>query len=278
MAVARLDTPSMPAIRSGTIWAEPYLIDNPGHQNSLGWQDARKIGQCFIIGRRGSMGGVKVFDRFPLTEAGWNAAWAALSALDTPAASSLSEVLQKRAAAHSAQLAEKERQEEMYQLLARAEKVSVFRALGVQVIAGDDHVYTIGTGFSVNQTNTSRMLGPLSGAEAMVTDGSQAWRPGRAMFLPIAMAGLATKTKADAAIVFPDGTVHTVPLDGNAAVREAQLQIVQFNALAGPPAPAAVESKGDYVARLRALQEVRDAGLISDEEYQTKRTEIINSI
>ena len=70
----------------------------------------------------------------------------------------------------------------------------------------------------------------------MVTDGAQAWSPGRAMFLPIGLAGLATKTKAHAAIVFPDGTVHTAALDNNNAVRQAQLQVVRFNALAGPRA------------------------------------------
>lgn len=280
MAVARVDTPARPAIGAGTMWAEAYLIDNPGHQNSLGWQNARKIGRCFVLGRRGSMGGVKVVDRFPLTEDGWTAAWAALCELDAQAASSLSEVLQRRAAAHGARLAEKERQEQMYQLLSRQETVSLFPALGVQVIADDDRVYTIGVSNPAAQTDTSRLLGALSGAQAMVTDGSQAWSPGRAMFMPIGLAGLATKTKADAAIVFTDGTVHTSPLDGNAAVRYAQLQVVQFNALAGAgaAAPVAVESPGDHVARLRALQQVRDCGLISDEEYQNKRAEIMSSI
>jgi hypothetical protein len=53
------------------------------------------------------------------------------------------------------------------------------------------------------------------------------------MFLPISLTGMATKTKARAAIVFSEGTVHTIGLDGNSAVRDAQLQAVKFNALAG---------------------------------------------
>ena len=113
----------------------------------------------------------------------------------------------------------------------------------------------------------------------MVTDGSQAWSPGRAMFLPISFAGLATKTKADAAVVFPDGTVHTAPLDGNYAVREAQKQVVQFNALAGAAAvPASTETAIDPAVRLRKLRELLDAGLVDQEEYEAKRVEIINSI
>ena len=98
------------------------------------------------------------------------------------------------------------------------------------------------------------------------------------MFLPIGLAGLATKTKADAAVVFPDGTVHTVALDGNNAVREAQKQVVQFNALAGAAAPTATETGSDPAVRLRKLQELRDAGLLTQEEYETKRAEVINSI
>jgi hypothetical protein len=94
-------------------------------------------------------------------------------------------------------------------------------------------VYTIGKHdeWTKVKMNNSRLLGPLGGAEAMVTDGSQTWSPGRAMFLPVALAGLATKTVADAAVVFPDGVVHTYALNGNFEVREAQKQVLQFNAL-----------------------------------------------
>jgi hypothetical protein len=101
------------------------------------------------------------------------------------------------------------------------------------------------------------------------------------MFLPIGLAGLATKTKADAAVVFPDGTVHMSPLDGNFAVREAQKQVVRFNAMAGaaaPTAPAPPDTGSDPAVRLRKLQELLDAGLLTQDEYETKRAEIINAI
>jgi hypothetical protein len=148
----------------------------------------------------------------------------------------------------------------------------------VQILTGDDKVYTIGNHQPWSSTNNSRLLGPVAGAEAMVTDGAQAWSPGRAMFLPIGLAGLATKTTADAAVVFPDGIVHTRALNSNAEVREAQKQAVQFNALASAPAPAAAETEDDHIARLRKLQELWEAGLLSQEEYETKRRQIIESI
>ena len=56
-------------------------------------------------------------------------------------------------------------------------------------------------------------LGALAGAEARLTDGSQAWSPGRAMFLPVGLAGLATKTKAAAFVIFADGKYHEAALE-----------------------------------------------------------------
>jgi hypothetical protein len=182
-------------------------------------------------------------------------------------------------AAEAARKAEMERRAQLYEAVANAGGATVFSLLGVQVLVGDSKVYTIGFHSDRTKTNTSQFLGPLVGAQAMVTDGSQAWSPGRAMFLPISFAGLATKTKADAAVVFPDGTVHTVPLDGNYAVREAQKQVVQFNALAGGSVPStATETAFEPAVRLRKLQELLDSGLVTKEEYEAKRAQIINSI
>jgi len=276
---ARVDAPAMPAVTPGTLWrGSPYLIGSSGQRYNLGWQDARKDGPCFVVARATVMDSIKVLDRFPLTEDGWARAWAALVKLDGGAAQAVARKIQERLAAHATQMAEKERRAQLYETFVSAGPVTTYRALGVQVLAGVGRVYTIGSHDAVTKTNTSRLLGSLAGTEAMVTDGSQAWSPGRAMFLPIGLAGLATKTKADAAVVFPDGTVHTVALDGNNVVREAQKQVVQFNALAGASAPTATETGSDPAGKLRKLQELRDAGLLSQEEYATKRAEVIKSI
>jgi hypothetical protein len=166
----------------------------------------------------------------------------------------------------------------MYEALVKTGGATVFRWLGVQILAGDDKVYSIGSHNIAMKINTSRQLGLLAGAQAMVTDGAQAWSPGRAMFMPVSFAGLATKTKADAAVVFSDGSVHLTSLDGNNAVREAQREVVQFNALAAAVAPAPPAAVSDPAVRLRKLQELRDTGLMTQDEYEAKRAEIINSI
>src|SRR5215471_21287849 len=129
--------------------------------------------------------------------------------------------------------AETGRRAKLYETFIRAGTATIFRALGVQILAGDDTVYTIGSHDPLTQTNSSRPLGLLAGAEAMVTDGSHIRINGRAMLLPLALTALATMTMADAAVVFPDGTVHAHALHGNSEVCAAQKQVVRFNALAG---------------------------------------------
>jgi hypothetical protein len=276
---ARVDAPAMPAVTPGTLWrGSPYLIARAGQRYTLGWQDAKQDGPCFVVTRTTVMDSVKVLDRFPLTEDGWARAWATLVKLDAGAAQAVAKAIQQRLTARATQAAEKQRSAQIYETFVSARPATTYRTLGVQVLAGVGRVYTIGSHDAVMKANTSRLLGPLAGAQATVTDGSQAWSPGRAMFLPIGLAGLATKTKADAAVVFPDGTVHTAGLDGNNAVREAQKQVVQFNALAGASTPTAAESGSDPAVKLRKLQELRDAGLLSQEEYATKRAEVVKTI
>jgi len=174
--------------------------------------------------------------------------------------------------------AEKQRRAELYETFVRAGGMTTFRALGVQILAGDDKVYTIGQHDSWAKTNASRLLGPLAGAEAEVTDATSAFSLGKAIVMPIATAPLARKETADAMITFTNGVVHTFGLDGSSALRDARKQCVQFNVLGGLSAPAMTGSGGDPAVSLRKLQELRDADLVSQEEYETKRAEVINSI
>jgi hypothetical protein len=264
----------MPQVPPGRIFRDPTSIVDGG-KYTLGWKTTKNDGNCFILIRRNVMA-IRVLEQFPMTQEGWAKAWAALVKLDTDAAQAVAKQIQAWSEENAARAARMERWTQMYEAFDGREP-TLFRLLGVQVLA--DQVYTIGDHFTTTRTNTSALLGPLAGAQAMVTDGSQAWSPGRAMFLPVGLTGLATKTKADAAVVFPDGTAHTSPLDGNYAVREAQKQVVQFNALAGAVAPAPADTAdSDPATRLRKLQELLDAGLLRQEEYETKRAEIISQL
>jgi hypothetical protein len=278
----QVDAPAKPSIPAGTLLlTAPYVFPVRSHRHGIGWQDRERGGPCFVVVRIRAIGD-KILESFPLTDDGWAQAWAALVKLDPGAAQAVAKVVEKRLAVQAAekatQAAEAERQAQVYEAFASAEDATVFQWLGVQVLVGDGTVYSIGSHNDAAKASTSRLLGPLAGAQAVVTDGSQAWSPGRAMFLPVGLTGLATKTKADAVVVLPDGTVHTAPLDGNYAVREAQKQVVQFNAMAGTAAPAAPQTGSDPVVRLRKLQELLDAGLLTQDEYETKRAKIIDSI
>jgi hypothetical protein len=108
----------------------------------------------------------------------------------------------------------------------------LFATLGIKV--NDGQVSTWGL--------TSRPLGRLAGAEAQLSDSTRHRRiggPVSATVLtapvlgPLALVGmLGKKSKAFAFVVFPDGTVHEKKLDGNMAIRNAQREVVQFNAMA----------------------------------------------
>ena len=151
---------------------------------------------------------------------------------------------------------------------AKEEPDAVFPALGVQVCGETVESHLPGY--------LPRALGPLAGAQAQLTDGHQAWSPGRAMFLPIAMAGLATKTRATAFVIFPDGSYHERALDSNKAVGAAQSEALKFNLLASPPAAQQpLPAQEDTAATLRKLASLRDEGLLTDEEYAAKRAEVI---
>ena len=228
----------------------------------------KREGPCFVVAHSGAR--QKILERFPLTEDGWVQAWAALVRLDPGAAEAVAEALEKMRAAH----AEAERQAQVHEAFASAGPPTVLRSLGVQVLAKAGEVYTIGG--EIRGRNTSRLLGPLAGAQAVVTDGSQAWSPGRAMFLPLSLTGLATKTKADAVVIFADGTFRTVALEGNNAVREAQKQAVQFNALAASGRASDALQDGGVAAELERLTALHKSGALDDEEFRAAKARIIH--
>jgi hypothetical protein len=88
-------SPAMPNVPPDTLYrgGRPYLLLDSGHGHSLGWQDDRKSGHCFVVVRLTRLDGVKVQQRFPLTEQGWAAAWEALSGLDAGAAAAVAQRL-----------------------------------------------------------------------------------------------------------------------------------------------------------------------------------------
>jgi hypothetical protein len=79
--------PAMPVVPAADLYrGAPYLLVQFGQRYSIGWQDARKVGPCFVIARISRLDTAKVVDRFPMTDAGWAKAWRALVRLDADAA------------------------------------------------------------------------------------------------------------------------------------------------------------------------------------------------
>ena len=92
------------------------------------------------------------------------------------------------------------------------------------VVVADDTIYRLsGLG------RRARILGPLAGATAEVTDGTSR----RTLSRVIAVVGsaLSKKTSAAAFVVTADGELARHKLDGVIPVRQAQAQSIKFNAL-----------------------------------------------
>ncbi len=136
------------------------------------------------------------------------------------------------------------------------------------------------------------LLGELTGAQAEITDPTKAQmiRAGLAsgatlgaLIGPVALLpGVLRKSKAVAFVSFVDGIVHERKLDGNMAIRSAQRDAVKFNAMVAasqpaqePQSPAAPRAATDRLAEVTCMH---DDGLLTDEEYQAKRAEIIGEI
>jgi hypothetical protein len=168
----------------------------------------------------------------------------------------------------------------------------IYTGLGVRVRDGQVYGYP---------TFGQPALGPLAGARAEITDPTKAQmvRAGLAAGItsgvalgavlgPFALApgavGLLRKSKAVAFVVCANGKLYEKKLDGTAAIRAAQRDAVRFNALAGPaeapvPEPAQTQAVSPTPReRLAEVTRLHDEGLLTDEEYQTKRAEIISQL
>jgi hypothetical protein len=80
-----------------------------------------------------------------------------------------------------------------------------------------------------------RVLGPLAGSEAVVTDGTSRHTLTRV----VTVAGALTKkSKASMVVAVPGGEIKETQLNGAAQIRAAQSWAVRFNAMARDAAPA----------------------------------------
>lgn len=91
--------PAMPRVPRYELYrGTPILLLDSGFRRSLGWQDHRLAGPCFVVVRKSPLGRIKVTDRHPLTEEGWEGAWRTLAGADSKAAAAIAARLAGRAA------------------------------------------------------------------------------------------------------------------------------------------------------------------------------------
>ena len=94
--------PAMPSVPAEDLYrGSPRLLLYSGFRHTLGWQDHRTAGPSFVVARR-NPGGMKVFERHPFTEQGWESAWRTLAGADADAAAAIAANLAQRAAREAA--------------------------------------------------------------------------------------------------------------------------------------------------------------------------------
>ena len=91
-----LSVPAMPIISPSEQTLDVYPLWMGRH--GIGWQfpAQRDRGPAFVALGKGALGGMKVLDRFPLTEAGWVLAWNAVARVDPEAARRIRGTLAER--------------------------------------------------------------------------------------------------------------------------------------------------------------------------------------
>ena len=261
---------------------------------------------CGRRAQRGPFRGVIVIERFPLTPEGWVSAWRALVKLDAVSAQRVLTRLNDRAAMQrksgvsganlaasmrdwqqqedaERQARQAKRRKESTDARERSRAAFHLRALGVAVFNGE--VYR------EEPLGLRGRLGSLAGAHAEVTGGQSGRRRSGAvrandavvatvLLGPVGLlAGASRKAvRGTAFVIFADGTVHEASIPDQASLVRAQTDAVRFNTLAGGASPAAPETGDDFAGKLRKLRELRDEGLLSQEEYESKRAAIIDSI
>jgi hypothetical protein len=92
------DVPPAPVVRPEEIWSgSPTVLFDPVRY-TIGWQGwpENKGGPSYVTVRRSPMGGLKVVERYPLTDDGWARAWLAFVGLDPGTAAKVVSVLAGR--------------------------------------------------------------------------------------------------------------------------------------------------------------------------------------
>jgi hypothetical protein len=133
-----------------------------------------------------------------------------------------------------------------------------------------------------------RVLGPLAGAVAHVTAGRMNVGAGIAGAVVLGPAGLFGGSRISyVTIVFADGSCHQKKISGAGTTARAQAEAIRFNALSGyrgEPAPnvtgpvtplAPAESVSDRLTKLAGLH---DAGILTNTEYEEKRTALVSQL
>jgi hypothetical protein len=300
----RPSVPPVPLIGpSEQLRETPYpLLD--GLSPTIGWHFRHQgnEGPAFVILRRSAFGSLKVVESFPLTEDGWAKAWKSLAKQNPAAVPKVLETLATRQADASRLSRHSQETDEL-------DAQTLVSLPAVAYLGG----YVSSTGIFAGQRYDVRFLEdrlwvlPCRQAEVLaevpyaqiedveiggpglvktgggfVGGGFGVQGAAEGMAIAAVLNALTTRTSITT-ILRIQGTgcelflLHTKATPAQLRIELSRPLAAIRSTQATPPA-VTTATGSDPAARLRKLQELRDAGLLTQDEYETRRTEIINSI
>jgi len=288
-------TPPPPEIRTAEWQSWPILLGSD-RRLTLGWQ-ARpegKGGKCYIVGRDSIVGAVKIIERFPATEAGWEQAWQCLMNLEPSREAELRAKLDARAAQHLARAA-------LDDLEARTKvRLQLQTFLGgysneVNLNQGklydlrfteEDFVVTVPRTWPpalrvpYHQIEELEIGGPgvtssFRAGQRMVLEAGGGFVAAPAVFANTSIQTIIRVQTPDSDLYFQNDTIvpHILKIRLSrqiAAIREAHAPRAETTA---DQAPAAIS----VVAELKDLASMLDAGLLTREEFDRMKARLLGS-
>ena len=289
------DVPAAPVVKPDEIWSGTPNVLVDGSRYALGWQGwpEKKGSPGFVIARRGSMGTLKVMERYPLTDEGWAKAWQALVKVDPAMTKRIRLVLARRAEEDSGFAERRALDARSLSYVPRVIFIGGYSS-GTELAAGDTYeLRFLEDRLSVFRPGSLQALAEFGYADVQAVEVAgpglvRKWSPGQQAMLTAAfgvtgaLVGYgSTRIKtfvrvqsADAELFFLD--TEMLPEDlrihisrGLGAVREAQGSAACSGDDYGQPRSA---SLADELSRLAGLLE---KGLLTREEFDQLKARLI---
>jgi hypothetical protein len=298
--LATEDIPPAPVPQPYELWlGAPYALVDKGRY-TIGWQSwpEKKGGPGFVTLRRGAMSTLKIVNRYALTDEGWAEAWREITALDPATAERARHQLARRTDADAVALERKRLQASSLGYLGRVIYLGGY-VPGAELTAGQPYdVWFTPDQIAVRAPGELKALAEVPYPEVATVDiGGPGLTKSGGGFIGGGY-GVAGAAEGMAIAAVLNALTTRVKIKTVIRIEAAQAELFFLHTLVEPEAlrielsralgairqakPATIEPGGggdrsyrSAAERLATVTRLHDEGVLTDQEYQAKRAEII---